>query len=119
MNAVKRASRRGLDTTNSRAIAAPPTVTVARWVIGTPAIHATDEHDRRQHDRRAEVALREAEPGADPGEQRDRHDGPAGVDDIVGSTGEQVGGEHDHGELEELRRLDAEARRAGSTSWRR
>ena len=42
-------------------------------------------------------------------EQRDRHDRPAGLDHVVDPAGEEVGGEHDDGELEELRRLDAEA----------
>ena len=74
--------------------------------------HAADErhaeHDRRHHDRRAEVALAEAGAGGEAGEQQQRLEAATDVGQVVLAAHEQVGGEEHDGELEELRRLHRE-----------
>ncbi len=83
--------------------------TVARWVIGTPAIHATDSTMAASTMAEPRSPWARQMPAPTPASRAIGTIARRRLDHVVDPTGEKVGGEHDDGELEELRRLDAEA----------
>ena len=74
--------------------------------------HATDERDgeddRRHHDGRSEIGLGEAGAGRESSEQHQRFEAAAHVGKVVLAPYEEIGGEHNDGELEELGGLHRE-----------
>ena len=67
----------------------------------------TDEDDRTEHHRRAEVALHEARPGTEPGDEHQREQRATRVGHLLVARRQDVGGQRERGELQHLRRLEA------------
>ncbi len=71
------------------------------------------QHDRAQHDGRAEVTLGHEERPRDSEDDQARPQGRFHDVHRVGSLGQQVGAVEQHGDLEELRRLEADRAHLG------
>ena len=65
---MNRLNRRWLENTNSMPTAAPATAATAIGTSGVPPTKATANTMQPQHDRRAEVALQQAQPGGQRGD---------------------------------------------------